>query len=734
MSTLRTAVVIVLLGGTVGQPIAISQSIAPREQAYASTATAIMVDVVVRDRRGRPLLDLSAEDFSISEDGVRQEIGSFTRVSRGGGIGVGIAWRTPVTTVSASPSPRPSDAAPTPDEELATTALVFDRLSAETLKQAQRATLEYVPMSGDSGPRIAVFATDPGFRVLQRFTNDRSQIRRAVDRLLPSGTSAAEQSAERAERLIARRRELQTEGSSLVAQGGSGNSQLVAQNAAAFGQRESELRLVETELNMIRSFDNLDRDSRGYESSTALLAVIDSLSLYPGRKTLVFFSEGLPVSPVLSARLDRVIEAANRANITAYVVDAQGLRAKSSLTVMRKEMEAFADDRFTQLASASDRTQQPMTMAFERVEDTLRLDSRVGMARLAEETGGFLVDGSNDLTRAFRRIDEDNQFHYLLTYSPSNTTFDGRFRRIDVKVRRPDAQIFARKGYRAVRMPAGAAGRSFEAPALALLDRGPLANAFPVRAAAFSFPDPDRPGLVPLLVSVRTDNFRYDLDAQRGTYSGQLSIVVRLRDGSGREVDKLSQQYLLTGELKDLEAARRGDILFYREIDLGPGIYTMESVVYDAVAQQGSARIGTITVPPADPSAPGMSSLILVARAEDSGGAAAAPGPRGPLYVGTSLLYPNLGEPIRKSSPAELPFYFMLYGRVGAVSAVAQLLRNGDLLAEAPVQLPASTGSRMQHVGRLPIAALPLGTYELRIRVTGAGPEISRTAFFTIQE
>ena len=48
------------------------------------------------------------------------------------------------------------------------------------------------------------------------------------------------------------------------------------------------------------------------------------------------------------------------------------------------------------------------------------------------------------------------------------------------------------------------------------------------------------------------------------------------------------------------------------------------------------------------------------------------------------------------------------------------------------MQLPPATGSRVQHVGRLPIGALPAGTYELRIRVTDGGQEMSRTAFFTL--
>ena len=64
----------------------------------------------------------------------------------------------------------------------------------------------------------------------------------------------------------------------------------------------------------------------------------------------------------------------------------------------------------------------------------------------------------------------------------------------------------------------------------------------------------------------------------------------------------------------------------------------------------------------------------------------------------------------------------------------AQLLRNGQAVAEAPVPLSPSTGPRLQHVGRLPIGSLPAGTYELRIRAADSIHEISRTAFFTLQQ
>jgi hypothetical protein len=196
-------------------------------------------------------------------------------------------------------------------------------------------------------------------------------------------------------------------------------------------------------------------------------------------------------------------------------------------------------------------------------------------------------------------------------------------------------------------------------------------------------------------------------------------------------VQKVSQHYLLTGDAKDLEAAKNGEILFYREVDLPPGVYTTESIVYDANAAQGSVRVSTLTVPAAG-AILGMSSLVVVNRIEEIDDPPSGPSTP-PLYVGRMLLYPNLGEPLRKSAAAELPFYFTLYGSSASAEAYAQLLRNGEFVAEAPVQLPPA-GARVRHVGRFPIGSLPAGTYELRIRVADIGREISRTAFFTLQD
>ena len=330
--TRRAVVVLTALMATGGSHvlgIGQSEPVRPSDrQSFSSATTAILVDVVVRDRKGRPVTDMNAAEFSLFEDGTPQKIDTFTRVTRGGGIGVDVKWKRPGSTVAILPAG--SLPPPLPGEDAAkqaTTALVFDHLSEEALGLAQKATLEYVPMTGESDVRVGVFATDPGIRVMHGYTTDRSVIRRAVSQIMPAGSSAAEQKTERRDEIMARRRELQGEQLTMAAATASGGG--LAANGSRMAQAETELRLLEMERAMIDGFDTLDRDHKGYDTTLALIQVIRSLAETPGRKSIVFFSEGLPVSPVLSARFDDLIDAANRSNVTVYAVDANGLRTSS---------------------------------------------------------------------------------------------------------------------------------------------------------------------------------------------------------------------------------------------------------------------------------------------------------------------------------------------------------------------------------------------------------------------
>ena len=702
------------------------------DSAFLTRATAVLVDVVVRDRQGRPVMDLKADDFEIFEDNVPQTIGSFALVSRGGGIGIDVRLRDEESTTVVTPTGGTDQGAPPAAPPVM--ALVFDALSADALNLSQRAALQHIGMSGETHARIAVFSTEPSISVVQPYTSDPTLLRQAVTRLAPAGTETKQASAERMDELRRRRRTLE-EGGGAAAAAAATEGEAIGAAGGLAGQLEMQRRMIIGEMRMLRSFETLDRDHRGYSTTHALVAVLESMAYLPGRKSVVFFSEGLPASPALQTQLQKVIESANRSNITVYAVDATGLRVISSTDDTFKEVKATAEERLRQVGQLSEPTDGPLTRMMERTEDLMRYDSQGGLARLADDTGGFLVRDTNNIGSAFTRIDEDMRFHYLLTYSPKNDVLDGNFRTIGVKVKRPGTRIFARKGYRAVRTPVAPSMLTYEAPLLEMLDKAPLPNAFPSQAAAYSFPEADRPGLTPIVVRVTTDALQYQIDPQKGTYNAQAAVVVRVRDSDGGVVQKLSQQYVLSGGAGELDAAKKGEILFYREAELAPGVYQVESIVYDAIANQGSARISTLSVP--EPAAPRlrMSSLVLVARSEQTPSEAEDPDTKKPpFYYGDTLLYPNVGEIIQRRPDEALSFYFVVYPVEGrcACSAQISLLRNGTSLADATRALEASGRTRLQHVGQLPIGQLPSGTYELRVTVTDNQHQETRTAFFTV--
>ncbi|MCC7008286.1 MAG: VWA domain-containing protein [Acidobacteria bacterium] len=130
-------------------------------------------------------------------------------------------------------------------------------------------------------------------------------------------------------------------------------------------------------------------------------------------------------------RLREIAAAANRANVTAYPVATTGLAAFD--TTVR---EAPA----------------PGAGAALMTRDTSRLRNRVTSLRtLAESTDGIAVVQSNDLAGGLERIGADVSAYYLLGYSPLNQKMDGKFRRIEVKVRAAGLSVKARRGYFATR-------------------------------------------------------------------------------------------------------------------------------------------------------------------------------------------------------------------------------------------------------------------------------------------
>ena len=233
-------------------------------------------------------------------------------------------------------------------------------------------------------------------------------------------------------------------------------------------------------------------------------------------------------------------------------------------------------------------------------------------------------------------------------------------------MKRSGVTIASRKGYFALRDPGGVPVNAWEAPALGALEQQPLPNAFPVRAGALRFPERDRPGLVPVVVEFKTAPLTFQPSTDGKTYTSDFAVIVRFLDKDNQVARKVSQHYEVNGPIADIDSAKQGDVIFYREPELPAGVYTMETIVFDSPSGKSSVRLSTVEVTRADPTALRMSSLVLVKRGEKV--------PEkdrradNPLLVRDIVLSPNLGDAVSKASK-EVGFYFAAYPVQGRPAA-----------------------------------------------------------------
>jgi VWFA-related protein len=724
-------VVACVLAALVGAPLlepgrAYEQTPAQERPIFEVDTAAVLLDVVVRDKRNRALRDLAAGDFEVHEDGVRQEITSFRVFDAGTAPDPGGPGRqpTPPSTMAATGVPASPPAHPTPP---AVIAFVFDRLSQAARAHAHKAAMAYVEGNSVAGDLASVFSIDLALRTLQPFTSDREAIEAALRR---AATQA--QTAFANDRGEARSREASVAraDASLGGMGGASGADAGSSQARA-AVIAAQQAFDQLQGRMLRTFDALERDQQGFATTNALLAIVNGLGALPGRKTIVLFSEGLSVTSGVNAQFRSVIAAANRANVSVYAVDGGGLRVESMTAEARQEIVDAAKARVEMEATGRYDRAGALSRTLERNEDLMRLGPEGGLAQLADETGGFLVRDTNDAREAFRRVAEDMRFHYFLSYTPANAAFDGRFRKVEVKVRRPGAEVQARKGYFAVRPAHALPVRTFEAAALAQLERSPRPEAFPLRAGALSFPEMDRPDLAPVLVELPASAVTWKPEGE--AYKASFAVVVRLREANGREADRVGQDYVLTAPRDKLDAARKGNILFYREASLAPGRYTAEAVAYDSQADTASVRTATVEVPALEHGKLRLSSLVLVNRADQVAESERSTG--NPLHYGETILYPSLGAPFRRSGPGGLGFYFRAYGLApnGRSSATFEIRRGSQVLGTTNTPLPAADATgRAQHAGTFPITSLPPGAYTLKVSVSDGGSTATREATFDV--
>jgi VWFA-related protein len=692
------------------------------ERVVAGT-TEVLLDVIVKDKKGRPIGDLKASDFQITEDGVAQEAKSFRLVS---GTGEAAANSAPAATRAEVARRVRQDFNA---GRIGTVAIVFDRLSLDSRKRAHDAALSYLTGGLQPNDFVGVFGIDQRLSVFQTFTNNDQLIRQGVDRAGAASSSAYNSNTDQIADLSQRQAVLDSE--MLKASAGAGES-TAATAAGGIGAIEIQRTLNRMSLESAEEFERLEQTEQGNATLGSMLALISSMSNIPGRKAILFFSEGVLIPSTVAEKFRTVIANANRANVSIYTIDAAGLRAESEDVKAGRAMTTLGQQRAAQAQSANDSFGSMMKDS-ERNEELVRHSPDNGLGQIADQTGGFLVSGTNNPGPRLRQANDDLHTYYVLTYSPKNQNFDGKFRQISVKVNRGGTDVQTRKGYYGLPTTYDSPVLTYEAPALALLGRGTQPSVFDSKVGAFNFPASSKAGLTALMVEAPASKLNFTTDAQKKTYHADFSIVVLVKDANQHVVRKVSRQFLLDGALDQLENAKRGNVLFYRETDLPPGEYTLDSIVYDATNGQASLNHGQLSVADADETKLRMSNLVVVNKAEKAG---ANDSTNNPFRLGDLLLYPNLGEPLHKAGSRGLSMFITLYPAKAATAPpklMIELDMGGKPAGQLPVQLPkADESGRVQYTGTIPIDAFPPGDYELKAKATDGTTEVTRSARFTV--
>jgi VWFA-related protein len=691
----------------------------PGNEQVSITTAEVQVDLVVKDKKYRLVRDLEPGDIEVYEDGVRQELRSLRLV-----VGEAAGGADTSRTQGAAPANTAAEAGGLTLKGN-TVALIFDRLSPGARKLAYDAALAYAENSKSPDDSVGVFATGLSLSVVQQYTKDAVLVRAAIDKVgtqadafSSGGKSNREQARDITDRLVEVDRSLEG---------------LTGRAGDEFVALKTEQLQLQTMRRTLESFETMERTLQGRATATALLAIINSMRELPGRKAVLFFSEGVAIPADVQALFRSVIATANRAGVSIYAVDAAGLRVESARAETRKEINARSQLRMERLNEAS--LEGPMTKDLERNEDILRLSPESGMTQLADQTGGFLVRDTNDLKGRMAQIDQDMSAYYLISYAPKQHENDGRFHSIEVKLKRSGLIVQARKGYFAVDPTLTTPVLEYEAPAVALAGSGSRPRDIAVRAAALSFPEPARPGLAAVIAEVPASAVTFSTDAKKKQYATDFTILTLIRDARRQVVKKLSRQYRLSGPLAGLDAARQSPVLFYGEAELEPGEYTVEAVVYDSLNKRAGVSTARLEVPVTDASTPQLSSVSLVERAERL--SPAEQKGENPFRNGELLIYPNLDEAPRVKAGGQLPFFFTVYQPAGKADVSPkvslELLRGGQPIGRMDLPLPRPDAQgRIQYAGALPLDKIGEGSYELKVVLSNGQRTVSRSLRFAV--
>ena len=381
---------------------------------FRSSVQLVEVDVIATDRDGQFVDGLGPEDLAVYEDGRRQTISAFYLVDG--------------RRVSSAPDDDPGQASNRLPPRVFV--FVFDEghLRNEAVQRLKRAAESFIASGLRSTDVAGVF--HGGRMANGRITSSKAELLTAIRAVKPDHDT-------RASRLAAFREFPRVNGEYEAARIEAGDTRTLSNAAQQNCEDDPDQCRQEGGADMVER--RIEHKARQYidEARAATSRVLRTLTMVasglgriPGRKTLVFLTEGFFVDEARTAA-QQIAALAARNGVTIYSVDGRGTIAAGGRELPDASMDGA-----------------PISSSFDTAED--------GPAILAAYTGGFVIRGSDNFSRALNLIAQDTTTYYVLGYTPDSQKLDGSLRKIEVRSNVSGVQVRARRGYLATPLPPAA--------------------------------------------------------------------------------------------------------------------------------------------------------------------------------------------------------------------------------------------------------------------------------------
>ena len=561
-----------------------SRQTTDEQEVIKVSSNLVSVDVVVKDKKGKFVTDLGAEDFTVSENGVPQHLEFFDSTLN--------SERGPEqsSTIIGSTQPKPGTPSGLPRNIIA---LVLDGQSTElaNLKHVREGIEKYIRERISDNDSVALFSISGGLQLLQSFTRDKGSLIAAVDKAYTSSNfSKTAESRSLAQDIAALRNKISAGPSTEIA---------ASPSAGAAGSAAAEALIAQHVLEQYMQLRSALSVQQTRPVLAALAAICEGLRPVPGKKTLVMFSEGFVSPETLDWQLKTTIDIANRANVAIYIIDASGLTGgtpTSGALVAASPLGGISGDNSPESRrrvgggeSVFDITRQE---GLNRQQDVLY--------KISEDTGGRFIKNTNDISVGLGRIDSEIRSRYTLGYRSTDSNFDGSFRKVKIEVRRPDTNVVARPGYYAI-PPSQIVPFSPEDQKLLANFSSMLAHStLPLAMELSPFRSQEGYYIVPLSFEIPQTAVQFDRKGDKQRLQLEVLAVVR-NEGEDRILSRLGGNFDVALTARQYESIMNDKISYRQDMQLEVGNYTVDLIVRDRLSGKVAARRERLVLPVTGP-------------------------------------------------------------------------------------------------------------------------------------